>query len=594
MSISEVIGRRIPVKRHGREYQALCPFHKEKTPSFTINDDKGFYHCFGCGAHGDAINFIKEYDSLSWPEAVEKLAGEAGIAVPVMSRAEEERYQRAASLYDLMADVCLWFEGQRRQSQLAQQYLSQRGLKEETLKLFRVGFAPAGREALKQAMIAKGYSEQQLVQAGMLAVPDDGRSYDRFRERIMFPIRNVRGQIIAFGGRILPSAPNAATLAKYVNSPETELFKKGEVLYNLDLAKKAARDVGTVVVAEGYLDVIALSQAGITHAVAPLGTALTDRHLALLWKLSPEPIICLDGDEAGRRAMARMAGLALPMLQPSLSLRFAMLPKGEDPDSMIRGHGVGALKECLVRARPLSEALWGTYHAAIDQNTPERKAALEHALLQLTEKIQDKTVRSHYRNFFLNKIWPHRMGTKKPQSLTSRLAAPNLNPLSQTERHLIKLLLLYPDLVHQAEVEEALMRAPFTDTILESIKQALLEFSVTDHALTSEHVTDQLLARPAGEEVRKVLATSTVDFDKSLQSLRAEPSHARALELWQTLWGKYCSIQADAECNHMIRAMAYDLSDTTFERIMEIGKQMREHQGQVGIVPDEETHEKIA
>ena len=344
LPISEVIGKRVPIRRHGREFQALCPFHKEKSPSFTVNDEKGFFHCFGCAAHGDAIGFIMNFEGVTYPEAVERLAIEAGLPVPKMTREAEESERKRHTLEDAVALAARWFAEQLATpaGTEARDYLRDRGLSAETIEQFGVGFAPNLREALKAALIRQGLPEAMLVEAGLLSVPDSGAPYDRFRGRLMFPIKNAQGKIVAFGGRILASAETNRT-AKYLNSPETPLFKKGELLFAYDVAARLARDAGTIIVAEGYMDVIALHQAGFTHAVAPLGTAITEAQLRLLWRAASEPTLCLDGDAAGQRAMQRAAELALPLLKPGFGLKFAVLPAGEDPDSLIRKSGSAAL-----------------------------------------------------------------------------------------------------------------------------------------------------------------------------------------------------------------------------------------------------------
>ncbi|MDA1131920.1 MAG: DNA primase, partial [Proteobacteria bacterium] len=339
---SEVVAKRVRLKRSGRgELTGLCPFHDEKTPSFTVNDAKGFYHCFGCGAHGSAFDFLMQTDGLSFPEAVERLAGMAGLEMPARSRdpQDKERREGRERLYGLLEVAAAWFEDRlRHHGDVARRYLEDRSIDGAAAAQFRLGFAPDSRDALKQALLARGYTVAELVRVGLLVAPEDGgEAFDRFRNRVMFPITDRRGQIVAFGGRTLGEAR-----AKYLNSPETEFFHKGSLLYNLAGARSASREAGTVLVAEGYTDVISLWRHGFRHAVAPLGTALTDNQLGELWRLAPEPVLCLDGDAAGMRAAVRAAENALPLLKPGHSLRFALLPAGEDPDSLLRGGGAKA------------------------------------------------------------------------------------------------------------------------------------------------------------------------------------------------------------------------------------------------------------
>ncbi len=393
--LPELIGRRVKLKKRGREYQGLCPFHNEKTPSFTVSEAKNFFHCFGCGAHGDAIGFVMRSEGLAFPEAVEKLAAEAGLQVPESSPEERETARRRAGLLEVLEQVCDWFEAQLAEAggQAAASYLAGRGLQPATIGQFRLGFAPGQRGLLRKAMNAKGIGDSLLVEAGLLKRPEDGGPLrDYFFERIVFPIADRRGRVIAFGGRALGDAK-----AKYLNSPETPLFHKGRVLYNLARARQAAHDTGELVVTEGYMDVIALSQAGFPAAVAPLGTAVTEAQIGELWRLVPEPVICLDGDAAGRRAAFRTALTALPGLLPDRSLRFALLPAGEDPDSLVNSQGPGALRRALDRALALSDLLWLMDSEGRDLATPERQAGLWQALRKRIGEIRSPEVQNAYR-----------------------------------------------------------------------------------------------------------------------------------------------------------------------------------------------------
>lgn len=406
--VSEVVSRRVKLVRKGREFGGLCPFHNEKTPSFTVNDDKGFYHCFGCGVHGDVIKFVIETEGLSFPETVERLAGQAGLALPEYTPEDKQRSQQRKSLYDVMEVACKWME-----TQLASQagavgldYLTRRGLSRPTLKKFRLGYTPEGRTALKDALLAReGITEDMLIEAGLLIQPeDDGGgqkpSYDRFRHRVMFPITDRQGRVVAFGGRAL----SANAKAKYLNSPETPLFHKGRLLYNLAGARKAAYDQGRVLVAEGYMDVIVMAQAGFTNAVAPLGTAVTEEQITELWKLSPEPLMCFDGDRAGIQAAHRVGERALPLLKAGHSLRFVHLPTGEDPDSYISGHGAQAFQDLLEQGRPLVDLLWDMKTGSVAMDTPEQRAGLEQVLSETLSEISNKTIRGYYDKAFQEKL----------------------------------------------------------------------------------------------------------------------------------------------------------------------------------------------
>ncbi len=406
ISLSGLIGRRVRLVKRGREHSGLCPFHNEKSPSFTVSDDKGFFHCFGCGAHGDAIGFVMRADSLSFPEAVERLAGEAGLEVPRASPEEAAQHKARASLRDAVEAACAWFETRLRapEGRAALDYLRRRGLDDATIARFRLGYAPESTEALKRAMAAKSIDEKHLVESGLLKRPDDGRApFAFFRDRVMFPIADRAGRVIAFGARTLGDGQ-----PKYLNSPDTPLFDKGRTLYAFSLARAAAAandrgGRGEIIVCEGYMDVIALHQAGFATAVAPLGTALTEAQLDQLWKVVPEPILCFDGDAAGQRAAARAAGRALPLVGPGRSVRFATLVAGKDPDELIRAKGPQAMREVLDQAQPLIDFIWAELSGGRPPDTPERWSALQHTLEQRAAQIEHRETRLLYRDQLLSR-----------------------------------------------------------------------------------------------------------------------------------------------------------------------------------------------
>ncbi|HZV58032.1 MAG TPA: DNA primase [Sphingobium sp.] len=396
-TLSTLIGKTIKVQKAGREYKACCPFHNEKTPSFTINDEKGFYHCFGCGAHGDAIRWMTDQRGLPFLDAIKELAANAGLEVPAPDPRAAQRAQKAQSLHDVTAAAQAWFVEQLGgiEGAEARGYVQRRGITAATQTAFGLGFAPDGRGKLKAALSA--FPEEMAIEAGMLIRPEDtGReSYDRFRGRLMIPIRDQRGRVIAFGGRIL-----GAGEPKYLNSPETPLFDKGRTLFNLDKAAPAARKAGRIIVVEGYMDAIMIAQAGIAEAVAPLGTALTEAQIEKLWTMVETPILCFDGDAAGQRAALRAAHRALPLLKPGHSLAFATLPAGQDPDDLIRAAGVQAFEAVLEGAIPLVELLWRSEQAASPLDTPEQRAGLKQRLRALTDQIADGDIRAHYARSF--------------------------------------------------------------------------------------------------------------------------------------------------------------------------------------------------
>ena len=396
VSITDIVGRRVRLIRKGRgEATGLCPFHNEKTPSFTVSEDKGFFHCFGCGVHGDVIGFVMRSEGLEFPQAVEKLAGEAGMQVPRETPEERERAERQATLGGAVEFAAKFYEQQLRASagRAGLEYLKRRGLTDDTMRRFRLGHSPDTGHALKAALEKAGIPEAISIEAGLLIKPEDGRPcFDRFRGRVMFPILDRKGQAIAFGGRILDQGE-----PKYLNSPETPLFHKGRVLYGLNHAQKTARETNEIIVVEGYMDVIALAQAGISNAVAPLGTALTEDQLALLWRMAQEPILCFDGDNAGQRAAARAADRAIPLLKPGLSLRFAWMPAGEDPDSLVRAKGAAGFRDELARMEPLVDVLWQQVLADRPLDTPERRAGFRRDLAEAVARIADKSVADAYR-----------------------------------------------------------------------------------------------------------------------------------------------------------------------------------------------------
>lgn len=396
LPVSQVVGRKVSLKRKGREYAGLSPFKTEKTPSFFVNDQKGFYHCFASGEHGDIFTFLMKTEGLSFPEAVERLAQEAGVALPKPEAHDQEREDQRTRLLALMETAAKFFEDQLAgpHGGDARRYIERRGLKRETLSTFRIGYAPNSRSAIKEHLAAAGFTLDEMVASGMLIAGDDiPVAYDRFRHRLMFPIADPRGRIVAFGGRALDPEQNA----KYLNSPETPLFHKGFLLFNAHRARASAHDKERVIAVEGYMDAISLAEAGFQETVAPLGTALTEDQLKLLWRMAPEPILCFDGDSAGKRAAYRAVDTALPHLQPGASLLFAFLPDGLDPDDLVRQQGPSALEAVLGRARPLVDVLFEREWADRDWSTPERRAGLEKSLKAMIGRITDESVRAHYR-----------------------------------------------------------------------------------------------------------------------------------------------------------------------------------------------------
>ncbi len=401
-SLSALVAKTVKLTKAGRESKGCCPFHNEKTPSFYVNDDKGFYHCFGCSAHGDAIKWMTDQQGLAFIDAVKELAQSAGMEMPAQDRQSAERAERARGLHEAMADAATWFADQLTglAGGDAGALLDRRGVTPDTARAFGLGFAPESRGKLKAAL--KDYGDKMLVEAGLLIDVEGKEPYDRFRGRLTIPIRDARGRTIAFGARIIGEGE-----PKYLNSPDTPLFDKGRTLYNLDRAAPAARKAGRVLVVEGYMDVIALAQAGIAEVVAPLGTALTEAQLERLWRMVDVPVLCFDGDAAGQKAAIRAAQRALPMLAPGRSLSFVTLPEGQDPDDLVRAKGKAAFEALLADPQALSDRLWSNEVAAASLATPEERAGLKHRLAELAATIADPSVRQEYQAEFRRRFDAH-------------------------------------------------------------------------------------------------------------------------------------------------------------------------------------------
>jgi len=598
--MSEVIGKRMPIKKHGREYHGLCPFHNEKTPSFTVNDEKGFFHCFGCGAHGDAIEFVRKFERLSYVETMESLAREAGIPLPEVSAEETRKAEVAKTLYDVMEAACQWYEKQLNSTSgaIAHDYVEKRGLKTDTLRTFRVGFAPDDRNALHQHLLKVGFSQALQMEAGLIIVPEQGGNpYDRFRGRIMFPIRNASGKVIAFGGRVMPGGPTNKNIPKYLNSPETPLFKKGEGLYNIDLAKKIARESNMTVVMEGYMDVVSTSQSGIGYAVATLGTAVTPEHLRLLWQLAREPIMCLDGDTAGQRAMMRAAEVALPLLKPGFSLRFAMLPKGEDPDTYVQKHGKASFEKILVTSKRLSQVLWETLSPQYNMSVPEGRAELENELKKLADAITDPTVRSHYSSYFRKLLW-----TKAPTPPKITQGKISQGKISQNKipqersRHveqlvvqhqstavetlvqrLLTTIIQFPELLHRSNVEETLSRLDIRSKHLDTMRHALLSacahIDVHDHAGFIVYLEKQTHTEMAGDKLKLPYSDNHTVHD--------------ALLLWTETLTVYQEEHLKFELKALEESMGKHMDEAALQRMIELQQAIRKAQSARTFAPAE-------
>jgi DNA primase len=503
-TLSALVGRTVKLQRAGREWKACCPFHKEKTPSFYVNDEKGFAHCFGCSAHVDAIGWLTDARGLPFMDAVKELAEAAGMEVPAADPRAQERAEKATGLYDVMTAAQNWFEEQLGglEGGEARAYLEKRGISESTRRRFGFGYAPDARGKLRGAL--KDFGNEALVEAGLLVVPEGEREpYDRFRGRLMFPIRDRRGRVIAFSARIL-----GAGEPKYLNSPDTPLFDKGRTLFNIDLAAAASREAKRVIVVEGQMDVIALDQAGLGEAVAPLGTAVTEAQLGLLWRLSPTPIFCFDGDSAGQKAAVRALLRALPHVGPGRSLSFATLPAGQDPDDLIRAEGREGIEALLETPESLVDRLWSHELNAEPLATPEQRAGLRHRLSDHVAAIQDPHVREQYRTELLGRFnaltappprppWKPRpfgpAGSRgggrfvPPRPVSDRakaLASGGISP--KTARSVLHGLLRFPELV--AAHAEAIAALYIADEPAARLRDALLEGAMAHGELDQERV----------------------------------------------------------------------------------------------------------
>ena len=566
VGVADVVGRRVRLTRKGREHLGLCPFHKEKTPSFTVNEEKGFYHCFGCGEHGSAIDFVMKTEGLSFPETVERLAAEAGMEAPVDTPEERERARRQQTLYDVMEAAAAFYARTLRmpEGKAALDYLRGRGLDDEIITRFGLGYAPDVRGGLKGALARTGVDEDELVAAGLMKRPDDGRDpFDYFRRRIMFPITDKRGRTIAFGGRILGDGE-----PKYLNSPDTPLFNKGRVLYGLALAARGAHKSGEVVVAEGYMDVIALNRAGFEAAVAPLGTALTEDQMALLWRLAPEPVVCFDGDAAGARAQARAAERALPLLKPGFSLRFAILPDGEDPDSLIEGAGRDALAQVLAAAIPLSDALWRLETGGRRIETPEERAALDDRLKKHALRIADATVRSHFLSAFKDRLWREFRGAGRRRPVAIPADA-------QTGTHVDSLLLAQRDLIAITinrldlfdHFEEDLGSVAFSDGALDALRQDLITVINEGGELDSHRVKEALKERGHAATLRGLYGNTLIRRHRFIgAAAAADEVRATWNENFALLRG--ATVRAQIEAGKAVGAEGYSDEDWQRQRAL--------------------------
>ena len=581
ISLSGLVGRRVKLVRRGREYAGLCPFHHEKTPSFYVVDDKNFFHCFGCGAHGDAIGYVMRADNLDFLEAVEKLAGEAGLTVPQATPEERERAQRQKTLLETLEAAAAFYEGRLwgPAGSRARDYLRARGLDPDTIRRFRLGWASEDRQALRHAL-AKDFPEALLREAGLIHNPAEGEPFDYFRGRVMFPIGDRAGRVIAFGGRVIADGQ-----PKYLNSPDSPLFEKGRVLYGWSAARaadpsghavdgRAAADGANernAIVAEGYMDVIALHRAGFTSAVAALGTTLTEFQLRELWRLGPEPILCFDGDAAGQRAAAWALRRALPLLRPGHSLRFASLPPGEDPDSLIRGSGNAAFEQVIRSARRMASMLWEVEVGARPLDSAERRADLERRLVEDIELIPDKAIQQQYRAYLLNfkfreATWGSKAGRKQqirkvgdPWFVEDRARLPR-SPARMQREILFRILLRFPTLIDEVAEELAVLEIPEAE--LDKLRREILEVEALRPGLDASALRQHLLLNGFAATVDALLSPS-VDTGFLVRSPDSRVARDEWAHVIGMLMGGHRSALAEAS-NHLID----DASAANWERFL--------------------------
>jgi len=617
--IEDVVGSRIEFDRaksnpRKGDLWACCPFHGEKTPSFHVLTDKGTYHCFGCGVHGDVFSFVMEYENLGFFDAAKRLAGDIGMEVPERTPEAAAKAKMRRSLQDVMEIANEFYKSQLRSGpgEQAREYLKGRELERDIQDRFSLGYAPNQPDALLKYMKIENIDPEMLREVGLLARNDEGRAdRDFFRNRIMFPVRDPEGRVIAFGGRAL--SPEAR--AKYMNSPATTLFDKSRVLYNMDLARKAIRDAGTLITVEGYMDVIALARAGINHSVAPMGTAMTEDHLSELWRLAPEPLICFDGDEAGKRAASRVVELALPRLQTGHSLKFVILPEGQDPDDLLRAGGAGAVKEAMSKASSLSDMIWQVTASTNTLTTPEGQAQFQAELDRLTGLIQENRSRQFFAQalndrFYATirearggKAWTKGQGGSwskgqnkgfvsgasnalKRSTLAQGILNPASgakNPLKHTEitlggRHREQLL-LYTLVNHPGILEshiEAFVACEIHDPELKTLKTALFEAVSTHPGLDTEglrgHFKNRgigdIAARLAAQDVLKCLAFAQID---------AEPKMAE--EHWLEVLARHNTAAALLQdLQNAERAFVNERTEDNLERLRDVQNLLAKHE----------------
>jgi DNA primase len=605
LTLSEIVGKRLRLTRAGREFKACCPFHNEKTPSFYINDDKQFYHCFGCGAHGDVIGFAMRHDRLSFPEAVESLAALAGLPVPKDTPQERERFDHEKRLYQLLDRANAWFEEQlfAPAGREALAYLRNRGLNEDAIRRFRLGYAPNDGQAIIKKLVSENYTVEELVSVGLIKKAEDRDEYfSFFRNRVIFPVGDSRGRTVAFGARILGEGE-----PKYLNSPDHPLFRKGKLLYGLSRARAAITQNQPIIVVEGYMDVIALVEAGYSGAVAPLGTALTEDQLLALWKLLPpfeardpsrdySPILCFDGDNAGQRAASRAIERAIPLLAPSQTVRIATMPEGQDPDDLLKRSGKGAMQSVLDQAKPMIEMIWETTIANRRLQTPEDRGAFIASLKQRVSRIGNDNLRKLYEDELRKRLaaafdWSGpapatgfsgrpRGSWRPPQPpipLLNRKQPPG--PQKLLERALLALMINYPALFGDFGEDFGLIG--FTNPAYEALRQQVVTILSAESQEPLDATELYRHLSPQGEssgisETGHSSLTEILSEATYMHAAFARPGRPldEARLGWKSIWSKHLQDVLQVDLQAARQLYTEDASDENFARLLSLREEV--------------------
>lgn len=563
LSLVDIISAKVKLIRKGREYHGLCPFHHEKTPSFTVNEEKEFYHCFGCGAHGDIVSFLTEAYNYTFIEAIKELAGRAGLPLPVnIEEKGETPKEDLEKLKEIVHEAMIWFQRNlyHIKGSEALRYTERRGLNRNTLKTFHLGYALDDRHALENHLKSKEYTIDQLIKVGLSTHTDGGNApYDKFRKRLIFPIFDPKGKVVAFGGRLLEKGE-----PKYLNSPETPLFSKGHLLYGYSHAREKDK-ADPLIVVEGYMDVIALHQAGYKGVVAPLGTALTEEQIMLAWRLSPEPILCFDGDTAGFKAALRAAERVLPLLKPGFSLQFIFLPQGEDPDTLIKK---GSYFDTLLqKPQSLIDTLWMFGTRGRTFKTPEQKASLQKQCTIWAKAIQNADIQKNYHYGFKDLFYKHIARKNEEKTTFSSLKTGNLNLLLIHEHLLLAILINHPNLIDETSDDFASLE--FKETRLNGIKDAVLSFYAKGNDVEMS-IKDYLYCEGFETEVDKILSPQVL-IHGSFAKMTATLDEAR--EGWREIFNRHQYALSKEDLTQARDSLALEMSDNAWQRLKMLKKQ---------------------